>query len=79
MGCIFFAGGFFSLVMLGVFGHFDLNQFWLGLILFPLMIAGFFVSTPLTRVFSREMMRHFLLGLAAAGSIGILIRAALAG
>ena len=79
MGCIFFAGGFFSLVMLGVFGHFDLNQFWLGLILFPFMIAGFLISTPLTRFFSREMMRHFLLGLAAAGSIGILIRAALAG
>jgi uncharacterized membrane protein YfcA len=79
MGCIFFAGGSFSLVMLGVFGHFDLNQFWLGLILFPFMIAGFFVSTPLTRYFSRETMRHFLLGLAAAGSIGILIRAALAG
>lgn len=79
MGCIFFAGGFFSLVMLGVFGHFDLKQFWLGLVLFPFMIAGFAVSTPLTRVFSREMMRRFLLGLAAAGSIGILIRAALAG
>ncbi|HET7715041.1 MAG TPA: sulfite exporter TauE/SafE family protein [Bauldia sp.] len=79
MGCIFFAGGFFSLVMLAVFGHFDRDQFWLGMILFPFMIAGFVISTPLTRVFSREMMRHFLLGLAAAGSIGILIRAALAG
>lgn len=79
MGSIFFAGGFFSLVMLAVFGHFDLRQLWLGLVLFPFMIAGFAVSTPLTKVFSREAMRHFLLGLAAAGSIGILIRAALAG
>lgn len=79
MGCVFFAGGFFSLVMLGVFGHFTVEQFWLGFILFPFMILGFLVSTPLTRFFSRELMRHFLLALAAAGSIAILLRAALAG
>jgi len=77
MGCVFFLGGSFSLVMLFLFGHFDFDQLWLGLVLFPFMITGFAISTPLTRVFSREMMRHFLLGLAAAGSIGILIRAAL--
>lgn len=79
MGCVFFAGGALSLATLAVFGHFDLNQFWLGFILFPFMIAGFAISTPLQRLFSREMMRRFLLGLAAAGSIGILIRAALGG
>lgn len=79
MGTIFFLGGSFSLFMLAVFGHFDIGQFWLGLILFPFMIVGFALSTPLTRVFSREMMRLFLLGLAATGSIAILIRAALAG
>ncbi|MCB1499386.1 MAG: sulfite exporter TauE/SafE family protein [Bauldia sp.] len=79
MGSVFFAGGFFSLAMLAVVGHFDRNQFWLGFILFPFMILGFAISTPLTRFFSREVMRHFLLGLAAAGSIGILIRAALMG
>jgi uncharacterized membrane protein YfcA len=79
IGCVFFAGGFFSLVMLGVVGHFDAKQFWLGLILFPFMMAGFAVSTPLTKFFSREATRYFLLALAAAGSIGILIRAAFAG
>jgi len=65
--------------MLAVFGHFGRDQLWLGLLLFPFMIAGFAVSTPLTKVFSREATRFFLLGLAAAGSIGILIRAALVG
>lgn len=79
MGSVFFVGGFLSLVTLTVFGHFDANQFWLGFILFPFMIAGFAVSTPLTRFFSRELMRYFLLALAAAGSIGILLRAALVG
>lgn len=79
MGGVFFVGGFLSLATLAVFGHFTSDQFWLGAILFPFVIAGFAVSTPLTRFFSRELMRHFLLALAAAGSIGILVRAALVG
>ncbi len=79
MGCVFFVGGIFSLMTLAWFGQFNTEQFWLGFILFPFMIAGFAVSTPLQRFFSREIMRHFLLALAAAGSIGILLRAALVG
>ena len=79
MGGVFFLGGFLSLVTLAVFGHFNREQFWLGFVLFPFMIAGFAISTPLQRFFSRDLMRYFLLGLAAAGSVGILLRAALVG
>jgi len=79
MGCVFFVGGLLSLATLAVFGHFNSDQFWLGFILFPFIIAGFAISTPLQRFFSRESMRVFLLALAAAGSVGILLRAALLG
>lgn len=79
MGLVFCVGGVLSVATLALFGHFTTDQLWLGILLFPFTAAGFAISTPLTRFFSRELMRHFLLALAAAGSIGILIRAALVG
>lgn len=74
MGVVFFLGAIFSLAMLAVVGLFGRAETWLGLLLFPFMILGFVVSSPLTRLFSREAVRFVLLALAGFGALGILAR-----
>ena len=65
---VVFAFGSALQVMLTVSGRLTLASF----AMLPILMVA-------TRFFSREIMRHFLLALAAAGSIGILLRAALVG
>ncbi|MBB5755296.1 sulfite exporter TauE/SafE family protein [Prosthecomicrobium pneumaticum] len=74
MGVVFFLGALVSLAMLGVVGLFGWRETWLGLLLFPFMILGFAVSSPLTRLFSRDAVRLVLLALAGFGAVGILAR-----
>lgn len=74
IGVVFFLGALFSLVMLAAVGLFGVPELALGLMLFPFMIAGFVVSNPLTRLFSRETVRLMLLALSAFGAVGILAR-----
>jgi hypothetical protein len=56
-----------------------LPQLWLGLVLLPPMMLGFFVSGPLNRLVSRGLLRQFLLAASALGALGILVRAWLMG
>ena len=78
ISAVFFIGAIFSLVMLAVVGLFGRAELWLGILLFPFMIVGFFASTPLTRMFPRGAVRHILLALSTLGAIGILVRVWLA-
>ncbi len=76
---VFFAGALFSMATLAVVGRFNAAQLWLGIILLPLMTAGFLVSNPLNRIAPRSALRQFLLTLSGLGALGILARAWLAG
>ncbi len=79
LASVFFAGALLSLVMLTFVGHFTVRQFWMGVILLPVMTVGFLASNPLNRLAPRDALRRFLLGLSAAGALLILVRVWLAG
>ena len=74
VGCILAAGATLSLVMLGAAGRFDLPQLGLGISLAPWVLAGFFLSGRVGRRFSAGGVRLFLLGLAGAGALGVLVK-----
>jgi len=74
ISCVFFAGAVLSLLMLAYVDRFTLPQFWLGIVLFPLMFGGFFVSNRCNRYFSPRRVRFVLLGMSALGALGILAR-----
>ncbi|WP_378945620.1 sulfite exporter TauE/SafE family protein [Mesorhizobium sp. ANAO-SY3R2] len=74
IGCVFFAGAILSLLMLAYVDRFTLPQLWLGILLFPLMIGGFFVSNRLNRYFSAHGVRVMLLTMSGLGALGILAR-----
>jgi len=76
---MFFAGALLSLATLAVVGKFSTAQLWLGIILLPPMMAGFFVSGPLNRLVSRSALRQLLLAFSGLGALGVLVRAWLAG
>jgi uncharacterized membrane protein YfcA len=79
LGCVFFAGALLSLGALAAVGMFTIDQFWLGLLLFPPMGAGFAASSALNALFSRDAMRVLILSIAALGAVGVLAQALLAG
>jgi uncharacterized membrane protein YfcA len=74
LGCVFFAGAAFSLLMLAGVHRFGGPQFWLSVSLAPLMALGFAVSGPLNRRVSRQGVRRLLLALSAFGALGILLK-----
>ncbi|WP_434287462.1 sulfite exporter TauE/SafE family protein [Celeribacter sp. SCSIO 80788] len=73
----FFFGATTSLILLASIGHFELRQLLLGLLLFPALLLGFTVSTPLARHVPKGAIRHVLLGLSALSAVGLLVRALL--
>ena len=77
IGCILGAGAAVSLLMLASVGKFGLAQLHLGLALLPWTLLGFAASSTLGRHISSRTVRATLLGMAAAGAAGILIKAAL--
>jgi uncharacterized membrane protein YfcA len=78
LGCVFFVGAAFSLVMLALVGRFGRHELWLSVWLSPLMLAGFALSGPLTRRVPRKAVRGLLLGLSAFGATVLLLREAFA-
>lgn len=74
VSCVFFAGAILSLLMLAYVDRFTLPQLWLGILLFPLMLGGFFVSNRLNRYFSPHGVRVMLLTMSGLGALGILAR-----
>ena len=79
LSSVFLAGALLSLVMLTFVGRFTIHQFWMGVVLLPVMTVGFLASTPLNRVAPRAALRQFLLALSAVGALGVLARVWLAG
>lgn len=69
---VFFLGAVLSCLMLAFVDRFTMSQFWLGIILIPVITIGFIASGPLNRVLPREASRILLLLLSALGAIGIL-------
>ena len=74
ISCVFFAGAILSLLMLAYVDRFTLPQLWLGILLFPLMLGGFFVSGRFIRYFSPRGVRMLLLAMSGLGALGILAR-----
>ncbi|HXD42025.1 MAG TPA: TSUP family transporter [Ramlibacter sp.] len=77
VGCILALGAAVSLALLAAAGRFGLDQFGLAISLFPWLLLGFFVSSRIGRRVSARGVKHFLLGLAALGALGILVKAAI--
>jgi len=77
IGCILGAGAAVSLLMLASVGKFGAAQLKLGLALLPWTLAGFLLSGTLGRRISSRAVRTTLLGMAAAGAAGILVKATL--
>lgn len=77
MGCILSGGAVLSLAMLASAGHFGLRQLVLAMALAPFLLAGFALSNRLRGHVSPGVVRRLLLGLCAAGALGVLGRAAM--
>ncbi|BDB27985.1 sulfite exporter TauE/SafE family protein [Cupriavidus sp. P-10] len=78
MGTILSGGAVLSLSMLALAGRFGLPQLMLALVLAPFLLAGFVLSNRLRGRVSPTAVRRLLLGLCAAGALGVLGRAAFA-
>lgn len=78
MGCILSGGAVLSLAMLTLAGRFGTPQLLLALALAPFLLAGFALSNRLRGRVSAHTVRRLLLGLCAAGALGVLGRAAFA-
>ncbi|WP_225863236.1 sulfite exporter TauE/SafE family protein [Ideonella benzenivorans] len=74
LGWVFFVGSAVSLLTLAVMGHMSLAQLGLSIMLAPWMLAGFGLSGPLNRRLGGHSIRPFLLGFAALGAMGVLLR-----
>jgi len=77
MGCILSGGALLSLAMLAAAGRFGLSELVLAAALAPFLLAGFALSNRLRGHLSPGAVRRLLLGLCAAGALGVLGRAAL--
>ncbi len=75
VGCILAVGAAVSLALLAAVGRFGPAQLWLGLLLLPCMVAGFLLSSLLTRHIPGRQLRRLLLGLTAAGGVAIIVQA----
>jgi uncharacterized protein len=75
VGCILAVGAAVSLLMLAAAGRFGLPQLELSISLLPWVLVGFAVSSRVGRRISPRSIRQFLLALAAAGGVGILVNA----
>lgn len=71
---VFVIGALISLVVLAVVGRFGMGEVHLALVLLPAMTLGFLTSGPLKQKVTPRYIRAGLLGLSAAGAIGILLR-----
>ncbi|MFJ4291513.1 TSUP family transporter [Cupriavidus sp. NPDC089707] len=78
MGCILSGGAVLSLAMLALAGRFGMPQLVLALALAPFLLAGFALSNRLRGRISPTAVRRLLLGLCAAGALGVLGRVAIA-
>ncbi|SCU73936.1 Ornithine cyclodeaminase [Cupriavidus necator] len=76
MGCILSGGAVLSLSMLALAGRFGLPQLVLAAALAPFLFAGFALSNRLRGRVSPGAVRRLLLGLCAAGALGVLGRTA---
>jgi uncharacterized membrane protein YfcA len=72
LSCVFFLGAVLSSLTLAVVHRFSMSQFWLGIILIPVITVGFIASGPLNRLLPREASRIILLLLSALGALGVL-------
>lgn len=77
VGCILGMGAVASLAMLALVGKFGSSQLLLSLLLLPWTVLGFAVSGRVGRRIPTHGVRGLLLGLAAAGAVGILLKVAL--
>ncbi|MCY1253955.1 Sulfite exporter TauE/SafE [compost metagenome] len=78
MGTILSGGAVLSLAMLTLAGRFGLPQLVLAAALAPFLLAGFALSNRLRGHVSPGVVRRLLLGLCAAGALGVLGRTAFA-
>lgn len=63
-----------SLIALGWFGEFGLEELSLSLYLIPAQITGFLLSFALGPVLAGASIRPFILGLSALAGLGVLVR-----
>ncbi|GAA5234936.1 sulfite exporter TauE/SafE family protein [Verticiella sediminum] len=75
IGAILTVGSAVSITMLAATGHYGLRELQLSLLLLPLLLCGFSMSSRLRHHLSPAHVRRLLLGLCAAGALGILVRA----
>lgn len=74
MGAILFCGSGFSLLMLGLIGHYRWHAFWLSTTLVPFMLLGFWLSGYVRHKVSQPAMRKGLLLFCSLSAIGLLIK-----
>ena len=74
MGAILFCGSVFSLLMLGLTGHYGWLQFWLSTTLLPYMLLGFWLSGYVRHKVSQPALRKGLLLFCSLSAIALLIK-----
>ncbi|WP_442484196.1 TSUP family transporter [Aeoliella sp. SH292] len=75
LSAIFAIGSTFAILCLAWVGKFTVDDAWLGLLLLPGIILGFWISTFATRYLDQRAMRPAVLGVSAASAMAILVRA----
>jgi uncharacterized membrane protein YfcA len=73
-GAILFCGSTFSLLMLGLAGHYGLHEFLLSATLVPFMLLGFWCSGHIRQRVSQTAIRRGLLLFCALSAVGLVIK-----
>lgn len=77
LSAFFLASAFFSLLVIIAAGKMEMRQWALCLAGLPLMLIGYVLSNLVVRQISNDKVRLFVLGLAGASSLMLIVRAGL--